>query len=101
MDTDIKTDSIFTRSDDLIAKEIEGRFMIVPLISGVGNLDEEMFQLNSTGSVVWKMFDGKKSLSDIISHLSKEYKADPEIIKNDVIVLIHTLVEKKFIFKIK
>jgi len=100
MNIDIKIDSIFTISENIIAKDIEGQFMIVPLISGVGNLDEEMFQLNSTGSAVWDMLDGKTRLIDIVLHLSKEYEADHETIKKDVIVLIETLVEKKFIFKV-
>jgi len=101
MDIDVQMDSIFTVSDNIIAKNIEGQLMIVPLISGVGNLDEEMFQLNSTGTAVWQMLDGKTRLSDIVSRLSKEYEADHETIKQDVIALMETLIKKNFIFKVK
>ncbi len=71
--------------------------MIVPLIAGVGNLEEEMFQLNNTGSAFWNMIDGKKSLIDIITLLCKEYDAPLEDIKKDVLTLGQVLLEKRFI----
>ena len=101
MEPIIKLNSIYKISDTIISKDIEGQCMIVPLISGVGNLDDEMFQLNATGSAVFEMIDGEKSLADIIAHLSKEYDAAYETLKKDVIYLVETLVEKGFIFKIK
>jgi len=96
-----KINKIYEISENIIAKNIEGQFMIVPLISGVGNLDDEMFQLNLTGSAVWEMLDGNTRLIDIILHLSKEYEAAPETLKKDVVDLVEQLVEKDFVFEVK
>jgi hypothetical protein len=100
MDDILKINGIYKTSDDVIFKEVEGQYIIVPLISGVGNLDDELFQLNSTGSAVWGMLDGKTSLIDIIVCLSKEYDASHEKIQTDVVNIVETLVKKGFVFEV-
>lgn len=92
---------IYKTSDDVISKNVEGQYILVPLISGVGNLDDEIFQLNATGSVIWEMLDGKKTLVSIIDDLSKDYGASYETIEKDVIHLVEKLLQRNFIFKVK
>lgn len=92
--------AMYKHSEDVISKEIEGQFMIVPLISGVGNLNEGIFQLNATGSALWKMLDGKTKLSDIVVILTKRYDASQEAIQKDVVNLVDKLIKKKFIFEV-
>ncbi|MEA2060003.1 MAG: PqqD family protein [Thermodesulfobacteriota bacterium] len=53
--------SSYAVSNDVISKEIDGEIVIVPLESGIGNLNEGMFSLNKTGKIIWEMLDGKKS----------------------------------------
>lgn len=97
----VDVNAIYKRSEDIISKDIEGESILVPLIAGVGNLNDEMFQLNSTGSVIWEMLDGKKSLVRIIEQLSKRYDSSYEAIEKDVIRLIETLLQRNFVFLAK
>ena len=36
-------------SPDVVAREIEGDIVIVPLVSGIGDADDELYTLNQTG----------------------------------------------------
>ncbi|MCM2285292.1 MAG: PqqD family protein [Desulfobacula sp.] len=94
-------DALYQPSENVISKDIEGQFMIVPLISGVGNLNEEIFQLNTTGSAFWKKLDGKTSLRDIMVSLTVEFDAPYETIETDIIRLVDQLIKKKFIFEVR
>lgn len=91
---------IYKISEDIIFKEIEGSSILIPVISGVGDLNSDIFQLNETGSRVWEMLDGKTSLEKIILSLIDEYDAPVKIIEEDVLNLIQNLVKKKFVYEI-
>lgn len=99
MNISVNMHTVYKPSEKVIAKNLEGRIMIVPLVSGVGNLDDELFQLNETGSAVWEMLDGKNRLIDIANTLSKEYEAPCETIERDILALIDKLMEKKFVIE--
>ncbi len=100
MKEDIEITSIFKPSENIISKNIEGISMLVPIVSGVGNLDSELFQLNETGTRVWDMLDGKTSLEQIITVLCQEYEAPYETIEQDVVELVQGLMAKNFILRI-
>ncbi len=97
MDSKIGLDSVYRISDDVIFKKIEDQYVIVPLVAGVGNLEDEMFQLNETGSAFWNLIDGGKSLREIIAILCKDYDAPFEEITADIMALGQVLLQKKFI----
>ena len=42
-------DMICAPSEDVVAREIEGEIVIVPLASGIGDMEDELFTLNETG----------------------------------------------------
>ncbi len=97
MDSKIGLDSVYRISDDVIFKKIEDQYVIVPLVAGVGNLEDEIFQLNETGSAFWNLIDGGKSLREIIAILCKDYDAPFEEITADIMALGQVLLQKKFI----
>lgn len=91
----------YSISDNLVSKEIEGELVIVPLISGIGNLDSEMYSLNRTGSAVWKKLDGKSSIENILHELVEEFDSEFNLLKNDIIELMEDLLKKELIFEIQ
>mgnify|MGYP001553168854 CR=1 FL=1 len=91
----------YTISENVIAREIEGEMIIVPLASGVGNLDEALFSLNKTGKIIWSMLDGTMTLESIIRRLSDEYAADEDAIGKDVENLMAQLLSKGLIKEIE
>lgn len=81
-------------SEKIIAKEIEEELVIVPLKAGVGDLDSEIYSLNSTGISIWEKLTGTRSVDEIIKMVSVEYGVPYNEIKFDVIQLIKDLVDK-------
>jgi coenzyme PQQ biosynthesis protein PqqD len=95
----IEPNDIYVPSQDIVARNIEGEIIIVPLTSEIGDMEDELFTLNDTGKEVWKNLDGKKSVDDIISELSNQYKAETGEIEQDVMGLLEELLKRKIIVK--
>ncbi len=93
----IKRDAVYAVSDDVVAREIEGEIIIVPLVAGIGDLEDELFTLNETGKAIWDRLDGRRSLYDIITELGKDYQAPPEEIEADVLGLVAELVRRRML----
>ncbi len=93
-------DSVYAISEDVVAHEIEGQLIIVPVTSNVGDMEDELYSLNETGRGVWDRLDGKTSLRDLITQLSEEYEASFQEIEADVFGLMKELLKRKFLVEI-
>ena len=45
---------IYTPSDQIVAREIEGELIIVPLTAGFGDMEDELYTFNPTGRALWR-----------------------------------------------
>ena len=93
-------ETIYEISDNIVAREIEDELIIIPLMAGIGDLEDELFSLNDTGKAIWKQFDGKNSLDSIVTNLIREYAADPEEILQDVLGLAGELAKRGMIVEV-
>jgi hypothetical protein len=96
----IDLNKLYQISENVIAKEIEEELVIVPVRSGIGDLDAEMFGLNQTGIAVWNRLDGTLSPNDIIKELTAIYNAPPDEIRSDVTELIMQLLAKGLVVEL-
>ncbi len=92
-----KLDLIYVPSEDVVARIIEDELIIVPLVAGVGDADEELYTMNETGKAIWMRLDGKKTLREVAADLSNEFIAIPEVIEKDIIGLIEELSNRKMV----
>ena len=93
----VELNKIYMPSNDIVAREIEGEIIIVPLVGGIGDMEDELFTLNETGKAVWKKLDGKKSLLGVVEKLREEFEAPAEEIEQDVIGLVEELLKRKIL----
>jgi hypothetical protein len=93
----ISLDSAYGPSEDVVVREIEGEIIIVPLVSGIGDLEDELFTLNETGRAIWQKLDGLKPLRDVVSELAAEFDAPAGLIEEDVVGLLEELGRRKMI----
>jgi hypothetical protein len=84
MEATLTTDTICMPSQDIVAREIEGDIIIVPLVAGIGDADDELYTLNDTAKAIWGKLDGKKPLGEIADELVSEFSSDAGEIKTDV-----------------
>lgn len=90
---------VFVPSDDVAARKIEGETLIVPLVAGIGDLEDDLYTLNKTGQAIWEKLDGEKNIRTIVDELNSEYQAPAEEIQEDVFGMIEELARRKIIQK--
>jgi hypothetical protein len=98
--TTVNLDSVYSPSDDVVAREIEGEIIIVPLAAGIGDMEDELYSLNDTGKAIWQRLDGKTSLRAVAAGLAQEYNAPQEVIEQDVIGLVGELTRRRMLVEI-
>ena len=69
---------IYAPSDDVVVREIEGEIVIVPLTSGIGDLEDECFTFDEWGRAVWSKIDGSRPLATVVQELLDDYDAPDE-----------------------
>lgn len=97
MPIDLKPESICVPSEDVIAREIEGEMLIVPIVAGMVHGDDALYTLSPTADRIWKHLDGKNSLEDIINILSQAYEGGYDEIKEDVLGFVNEMVDLSII----
>lgn len=97
MDSSLTLDSICAPSEDVVAREIEGEMIIVPLATGIGDMDDELYALNETGKAIWGRMDGTRSLRQVAGELAAEYNAPIADIERDVLGLVSELARRKMV----
>jgi hypothetical protein len=96
----IEMNRVYAPSDDVVAREIEGELIIIPLVSGMGDLEDELYTLNETGKAIWDLLDSKRSLDDITTALGEKYESSLNEIEKDVIGLVEELVKRRMLIEV-
>ena len=100
MATQLRLTAVCAPSDDVVAREIEGEIIIVPLASGIGDADDELFTMNETGKAIWQLLDGKRTLQDVSRELSAEFEFPAGEIERDVLGLVEELLKRRMLVEV-
>src|SRR5512144_2499269 len=95
--TDVRLDAVYVPSEDVVAREIEGELIIVPLAAGIGDMEDELYTLNETGRAIWGRLDGQRTLAEVAGELAGEYAAAPGEIEADIAGLAGELLRRKML----
>ena len=85
MASEVTLCTVCVASEDVVAREIEGDVIIVPLTAGIGDADDELYSLNETGRSIWQKLDGQRTLSDVVVALGLEFNASQADLEADVL----------------
>lgn len=94
---DQQLDTVYIVTDNIVVREIQDELIIVPMVAGVGDMENEIFALDGTGQEIWRRIDGEKSVGRIIAELEELYNSEPGVIQRDVLGLIGEIEKRKFI----
>jgi len=97
MQKKIDMNSTYSRSEDVIARQIEDEYIIIPLVGGIGNIDDCLFSMNKTGKIIWDMLDGIKSLNSIVGDLILEYDIQKDQAEKDVQGFLQELFDRQIV----
>ncbi len=95
----VRLDAIYAPSE-LVAREIEGEYILVPLSSGIGDMEDELYTLNSTARVIWNRLNGKRTLRGVVEDLAAEYNGPVAEIEVDVKGLVEELLKRKMLIEL-
>jgi len=99
MSKKISLHSKYRESENVVARDVQGEFIMIPITSEVGAQEGEIFTLNQTGRAIWDKFDGNRTLKDVIKDLNSEFTGEPEDIKKGVLGMTNELLKRKMIVR--
>ena len=97
MAAELCLDVAYVPSDDVVAREIEGELILVPLVAGIGDMEDAHFTLTETGRAIWCRMDGQRTLKAVAEELRGEFEAPEGEIENDVAGLVGELLKRKIL----
>ncbi len=89
--------SVCAPSENVVAREIEGEMILVPLTADTTDADAELYTLNETGKMFWHRLDGKATLAEIADALAAEFDASAETIAADILGLAGELAKRSML----
>lgn len=97
MASELTLKTIYTPSDDVVAREIEGDMIIVPVVNGIGDAEDELYTLNSTGKAIWEKLDGQRTLQDVARALAEKFDTTLPKIEKDVLGFVSELTRRNIL----
>jgi hypothetical protein len=83
-------DLVFSREDAAVTRRIAGETVIVPVRGDVVDLDA-LYTLNETGTFLWDLIDGQRTVGQLAEALIAAFDVTPEVATADVARLIANL----------
>ena len=83
---------VYRRVGEYVVRAVSGQIMLVPIRSGVGDLDS-MFSLNEVGGRIWALLEQGRTSEEISAALCTEYDVTAEEARRDVASFLASLAE--------
>jgi hypothetical protein len=96
----MKPATILVRSKNFVQRQLGEETVLVP-ISQTGIDVQNIYTLNETAAMVWKLLENKCKEEDIIAAIEQEYTADIDVIRKDVQDLIAEFIQESFVNVVK
>lgn len=93
----VDLDLVLTISEDIVARNIEGEILLIPLVAGIADLEDEFYTLNETGRTIFEKIDGKKTLREIKMEIAKEYGVPQNKIEKEIFGFVRELRKRKIL----
>jgi len=92
--------SVYVPSKNVVARLVQGEFIVIPITDGIGDSGDGIFTLNETGRAIWDKLDGKSNLKEIVDCLASEFNIPTSEIKDDILGLVKELLKMKILVKV-
>jgi hypothetical protein len=82
--------SVFSRSKEVVCRNVGREAILVPIRNNVGNLDF-VYTLSPVAARVWSLLDGQRNVDAVVDAIHEEYEIDRETAGVDVEELLADL----------
>src|SRR5208282_5448987 len=80
----------FVRTRSVVSRVIAGETLIVPVRGKVGDL-ASIYSFNGTGTLLWRLLDAPRSLTELVDAVEREYEVAREQAEKDVTQFLNDL----------
>lgn len=92
----LSTGARFIRNHAVVSRKIEGELIIVPIRSGVGDLNS-LYTLNPVGSVLWEFMNEGHTIPEMVQRVCDEFEVPDGQARQDIELFLDSLLEEKLI----
>jgi hypothetical protein len=85
-----KTKQFLIRSRSVVSRVVAGETLIVPVRGKVGDL-ASIYTFNNTGSLIWKLLETPRTLTELIATVAQEFTVEPERAEQDVTQFVNEM----------
>jgi Coenzyme PQQ synthesis protein D (PqqD) len=89
----------FIRNQDVVSRKIDGDLIIVPIRSGVGDLNS-LYTLNPVGSVLWEFMTERHTIGEMVERVCGEFEVTTTQAQQDIEVFLDSLLEEKLVVSV-
>jgi hypothetical protein len=82
----------YAKSSKIVSREICGEAILVP-ISRKPTEVESIFVLNETGSAIWELLDGTRTVEQVLEAITEEFDVERQTAQLDAVELMRELLE--------
>jgi hypothetical protein len=90
------TETRFIRNQEVVSRKIDGELIIVPIRSGVGDLNC-LYTLNPVGSVLWDFMTEGHTIPEMVQRICDEFEVTATQAQKDIEAFLDSLMEEKLI----
>ena len=86
----------YTQNKEVVARQIEGETIIVPIRRGVGDMNS-VYTLNPVGTVLWHLMAKGHSVPEMVERICNEFEVGAEQALGDVETFVSSLLQENLI----
>jgi hypothetical protein len=96
----VSESALYERSKAVVAREVAGQTILVPVRGKVGDLDC-IFTLNGVASQVWNLLDRPKNASEISHIIEEQFQVDSSAALSDVLNFLNEMNEQGLVHEVQ
>jgi hypothetical protein len=86
----------YKRNQDVVSRKIEGELVIVPIRSGVGDLNS-LYTLNPVGCVLWDFMNVEHTVPEMVERVCDEFEVTATQAQSDIEMFLESLVAEELV----
>ena len=92
----ISLESRYERNHEVVSRKIAGELIIVPIRSGVGDLNS-LYTLNPVGSVLWEFMTEGHTVAEMVERVCEEFEVTAAQARQDIEAFLDSLMAEQLI----
>ena len=91
--------SIYRKKGEVVTRRIAGETLLVPVKAKLADM-RKVFVLQGAGEFIWAEIDGKKSLTNVLEGITRDYDVKADVAEKDLCELVSDMLKAGLIEKI-